>query len=78
MQRRDFITLLGGSAAAWPLAPQAQQRERIRRIGVLSTGDDVEAHTRFAAFAQALEQLGDGRNLRIDTRYATADNIHKH
>jgi putative ABC transport system substrate-binding protein len=52
----------------------------MRRIGVLSIGDDAEGHTRLAAFAQALKQLGwsDGRNLRIDTRYATADNVHRH
>src|SRR5262245_34323196 len=76
--RRQLITLLGG-AAAWPFASRAQPG-RMRRIGVLSTGDDVEGHARFAAFAQALEQLGwsDGRNLRIDTRYATADNVHRH
>ena len=80
MNRREFITLLGGAAVAWPLAARAQQGERMRRIGVLSTGDDEEGYTRFAAFAQALERLGwsDGRNLRIDTRYATADNIHQH
>jgi putative ABC transport system substrate-binding protein len=84
MKRRQFITLLGGAAAAscvsWPLAARAQQGERMRRVGVLSTGDDAEGQTRLAAFAQALKQLGwsDGRNLRIDTRYATADNVHRH
>ena len=52
----------------------------MRRVGVLSTGDEAEGHTRLTAFAQALKQLGwsDGRNLRIDTRYATADNVHRH
>jgi putative ABC transport system substrate-binding protein len=66
--------------AAWPLAARAQKRERMRRLGVLSIGDDAEAHTRFAAFAQTLGQLGwsDGHNLRIDTRYATQDTVYRH
>src|SRR5262245_23324193 len=82
MKRRDFITLLGGAAATWPLAARAQQPERMRRIGVLMywTADDAEGQARLAAFAQALKQLGwsDGRNLRIDTRWATADDIRRH
>ena len=77
MKRREFITLLGGAAAAWPLAARAQQGERVRRIGVLMylAADDPEGQARLAAFAQALQQLGwsDGRNLRIDTRWATAE-----
>src|SRR4029450_6410401 len=81
MRRRAFITLLGG-AAAWPLAARAQQGERMRRIGVLLylAADDSEPQARLAAFAQALKQLGwsDGRNLRIDTRWATADDIRTH
>ena len=81
LKRREFITLLGG-AAAWPLAARAQQSERVRRIGVLMylAADDAEGQARLAAFAQALQQLGwsDGRNLRIDTRWATADDIHRH
>jgi putative ABC transport system substrate-binding protein len=82
MRRREFITLLGGTAA-WPLAAaRAQPGERIRRIGVLMylTADDAEGQARLAAFAQALKQLGwsDGRNLRIDTRWANADDIRKH
>ena len=81
MKRREFITLLGG-AAAWPLAARAQQGERMRRIGVLMylAADDSETQARLAAFAQALKQLGwsDGRNLRIDTRWATADDIRTH
>ena len=74
MKRREFITLLGGAAAAWPLAARAQQPERMRRIGVLmaSAADDPESQARIAAFLQGLAQLGwtDGRNVRIDTRWA--------
>ena len=77
MKRREFITLLGGAAAAWPLAARAQQPERVRRIGVLMTtaADDAEAQARIAAFLQGLQQLGwtDGRNVRIDTRWAAGD-----
>ena len=61
MRRREFITLLGGAAAAWPLAARAQQRERMRRIGVLTgrvAADDPEAQARIAAFLQGLQQLG--------------------
>ena len=83
MKRREFITLLGG-AAAWPLAARAQQAERMRRIGVLMTtaADDPEGQARLAAFVQGLQQLGwtDGRNVRIDTRWAAgnADDIRKY
>src|SRR4029450_4895623 len=78
MRRRDFITLLGG-AAAWPLAARAQQGERVRRIGVLMywSADDAEGQARLAAFVQALKQLG-WSDLRIDTRWATADDIRRH
>jgi ABC-type uncharacterized transport system substrate-binding protein len=76
VKRRTFITLLGG-AAAWPLAARAQQGERIRRIGVLipAAPDDREFQARLAAFLQGLKQLGwaDGRNVRIDTRWAVGD-----
>jgi putative tryptophan/tyrosine transport system substrate-binding protein len=76
--RREFITLLGG-AAAWPLQARAQQGEHTRRIGVLMylAADDPEGQARLAAFAQALKQSGwnEGRNLRIDTRWATAEDI---
>jgi putative tryptophan/tyrosine transport system substrate-binding protein len=82
IQRREFITLLGGAAVAWPLAARAQQGERMRRIGVLMywTEDDAEGQARFAAFAQALKQLGwsDGRNVRLDTRWASAADIRRH
>jgi putative ABC transport system substrate-binding protein len=80
MRRREFISLLGG-AAAWPLVAQAQQGERIRRIGMLTTAAggaaDLVAMARVAAFQQGLQQLGwtDGRNVRIDYRLSagTAD-----
>ena len=74
MRRRDFITLVGGTAV-WPLAARAQQPERMRRIGVLITADDLEGRTRLAAFQQALQQLGwsDGRNVRIDIRWCETD-----
>jgi putative ABC transport system substrate-binding protein len=60
LKRRDFITLLCGAAAAWPLAAGAQQRERMRRIGVLTpfAADDAERLARLTAFTQALQQLG--------------------
>jgi putative ABC transport system substrate-binding protein len=81
MRRREFITLLGG-AAAMPFAVSAQ--ERMRRIGVLmaSTADDPDFQARIMAFLQGLQQLGwaDGRNVRIDTRWATTkpDDIRRH
>jgi putative ABC transport system substrate-binding protein len=77
VNRRDFITLLGGTAAAWPLAARAQQRERMRRIGALMnlTADDPEASARVTALAQGLQQLGwtVGRNLQIDYRWSAGD-----
>jgi len=76
MKRREFISFLGGVAAAWPLAARAQQ-ERVRRIGVLmpNAADDPEYQARMTAFLQELAQLGwiDGRNVRIDTRWGVAD-----
>ena len=75
-KRREFISLLGG-AAAWPLATRAQQPERMRRIGIIlpAAADDPEYQTRVAAFHQALALLGwtIGRNVRVDTRWATAN-----
>jgi hypothetical protein len=72
MKRREFITLLGGAAAAWPLAARAQQAERMRRIGVLmnTAADDPEGKARNAVFERGLQELGwtDGRNVRIDYR----------
>jgi putative ABC transport system substrate-binding protein len=77
MRRREFITLLGGVAAAWPLAARAQQRERVRRIGVLQplAANDPEAHQRVSAFRQRLQELGwtEGRNVRIDYHWAPGD-----
>ena len=77
LQRREFITLLGGAAAAWPLAARAQQPERMRRVGLLYTfaADDAEGQARNAALLQALQPLGwtVGRNLRIDYRWGAGD-----
>ena len=76
MRRRDFITVLGG-VAAWPLAARAQPSDRMRRIGVLMglSESDSEAQTRIAAFREGLQKLGwtEGRNTRIDIRWATPD-----
>jgi putative ABC transport system substrate-binding protein len=77
MKRREFITLLGGTVIAWPVAARAQQRERMRRIGVLMNmpSDDPEGMARLAAFLQALQELGwtVGRNVRIDYRWGPPD-----
>ncbi len=77
MKRREVITLLGGAAAAWPLAARAQQGEPMRRIGVLmsTAADDPEGQARIAAFQQGLQQFGwtIGRNVRIDRRWPTGD-----
>jgi putative tryptophan/tyrosine transport system substrate-binding protein len=79
VKRREFITLLGGAAATWPLAAGAQQDERMRRIGVLlpATPDDAQYQDSAGAFAQGLAQLGwsIGRNVRIDTRWATVNAV---
>lgn len=74
MRRREFIALLGrAAAAAWPLAAQAQQPERMRLIGVFQglAANDPEGKVRYAAFQQGLQQLGwiDGHNVRIDRRW---------
>jgi ABC-type uncharacterized transport system substrate-binding protein len=77
MKRRDFITFLGGAAAAWPLGARAQQSERMRRIGVLMplAADDREAPVRIAAFLLGLQQLGwaVGRTVRIEYRWGAGD-----
>ncbi len=77
MRRRDFIKVIAGSAAAWPLAARARQGERMRRIGVLwsTAADDPAAQERYAAFLQALQQLGwtDGHNVHIDAHWAAGN-----
>jgi putative ABC transport system substrate-binding protein len=77
MKRREFITLLGGAAAAWPLAARSQQGERMRRIGVLMhlAADDPEGQRRVAAFLQGLQEAGwtVGRNVDIDVRWAAGE-----
>src|SRR3989449_242493 len=87
VKRRAFLALLGGAAAssiAWPFATRAQQRERVRRIGVLTpfAADDAEGHGRLTAFAQGLQQLGwtVGQNIRIDYRWGDgkADTMRKY
>jgi putative ABC transport system substrate-binding protein len=78
MKRREFITLIGGAAVVWPCAAHAQQPDRMRRIGVLMGfgENDPEAKAQLSGFMQGLADLGwtDGRNLRMDFRWA-ADNI---
>jgi putative tryptophan/tyrosine transport system substrate-binding protein len=75
MRRREFIALIGGAAASWPLAARAQQPERVRRVGVLlpASTDDTAFQDRIGAFLQGLQQSGwaIGRNVRIDIRWAT-------
>jgi putative tryptophan/tyrosine transport system substrate-binding protein len=74
MRRRDFITLVGGAAAAWPVVARGQQRGRKLRIGVLIgyAEDDPETKSRLTAFRQSLEKRGwsEGRNIQIETRFA--------
>jgi putative ABC transport system substrate-binding protein len=77
VRRRDFISVLGGAAMAWPPAARAQQGERVRRIGVLMSlaAGDAEGQARFTAFVQGLQELGwtDGRNVQIDARWGAGD-----
>ena len=77
MRRREFITLLGGAAAMWPLAAIAQQADQVRRIGVLSNigESDLEAQSMVTALHEELRKLGwiDGRNLRVDHRWAVGN-----
>src|SRR5262249_18314404 len=83
VKRRDFIALLGGAAAAWPLAARAEQLEPVRRVGLLmGVSDDQEAQARVTALKQGLQELRwiDGRNISIETRFAggDADRIRTH
>ena len=84
MRRRQFITLLGGAAAAWPLVVRAQQVEQMRHIGVIFGGpaSDSDIQARLAAFRQVLQQLGwtEGRNVRTESRWGAgnADNTRKY
>ena len=77
MRRRDFITLVGGTAVAWPLASRAQKSSNVRRVGVLmsTASDDSWGQANSAAFAQGLQQLGweIGSNIRIDYRWGAGD-----
>src|SRR5712671_3978275 len=77
MRRREFITLIGGAAAMWPLAADGQKAERMRRLGVLmaASEDDPLMQTRITAFRQALAELGwtEGRNLKIEWRWTGGD-----
>ena len=79
MNRREFITLLGGAAAAWPHVARAQQPERVRRIGVFMplAADDPIGQARIAALRKGLEKLGwtEGRNIRIDTRWTSTGDV---
>jgi len=76
MRRREFITLIGGAAATWPLAARAQQPAQMRRVGVLeSAGIETDQQAGVAVFKEVLRQLGwiDGRNVRVEVRWASAD-----
>ena len=76
MRRREFITLLGGVVATWPVGARAQQPDRMRPIGMLTgVADDPNSRARNAAFVQGLQELGwvDGRNIRIDYRWGGGD-----
>src|SRR4249920_3836049 len=79
MKRREFITLLGGAAGAWPLGARGQQGERMRRIGALIGFAETDSYSQASAnaFRQGLEQLGwvEGRNIRVDYRFAAGDPI---
>ena len=80
LRRREFFGALSG-AAAWPLSARAQQRERMRRIGVLVPGNEADPvyKSRASTFTQALADLGwaDDRNVRIDLRWASPDGSHE-
>src|SRR5215468_11977414 len=76
MKRREFISLIGGAAAAWPLAAHAQQPAQMRRIGVLESGGiETDQQAGVAVFREVLRQLGwiEGRNVRLEVRWSGAD-----
>src|SRR5262245_55562668 len=76
MRRREFVVLLGSAAASWPLAARAQQREQMRRIGVLmSASSETDQQAGLAVFKEILHQLDwvDGRNMRLEIRWARGD-----
>jgi putative ABC transport system substrate-binding protein len=77
MKRREFISMLAGAAATWPLTTRAQQNDRVRRIGVLILypENDSEGQLRASAFRQGLEKLGwvSGRNVQIDFQWGFGD-----
>src|SRR5262245_5989695 len=72
LKRREFLLLLGGAAAVWPLAARAQQSERMRRIGILMNTTTAEQRASLEVFLKGLQQLGwiEGQNMRIETRWA--------
>ncbi len=78
MRRRDFITLIGGAAAGWPLAVRAQQGQRVRRIGVLWPGATAPASPRLELFRDGLREAGyiEGHNLIIELRYSRRGSQH--
>jgi putative tryptophan/tyrosine transport system substrate-binding protein len=76
MRRREFITLLGGAVATWPLAARAQQGERMRPVGVLiGVAQDAQGEARLAAFRKGMQDLGwsEGHNIRFDIRFSEGD-----
>src|SRR5262249_13626180 len=77
MRRREFISLLAGAAAGWPLATHAQPNDRMRLVGMLSSGEESDPYVRnqFRTFREGLQQQGwiEGRNLRIDARFGALD-----
>jgi hypothetical protein len=81
VNRREFITLLGGAAAAWPLTARAQQSERVRRVGVLTgiVEADAEGQARFSAFRNAMDQAGwiEGRNIQYEYRSRSGGNTER-
>jgi len=78
VRRREFITLIGGAAAGWPLSALAQQSNRVRRVGwLIGAADDADMRSLYEAFRQGLQQLGwiDGRNVQIDARFGEGDSV---